>query len=326
MEIAPDIVAAHGHLFLGSRLKRLAERMQADVAQVFHAAGHAVQPAHMPLLAALDAHGPLTVGAAGDALGVSQPAVTQSLRGMSTLGLVTTRPSPTDRRRTEIALTPAGETLLAQAKASYWPHIDAAVAAICAPLKGPLLTQIAALEAALAAAPLAQRVAARTADRPAPADALELVEFTDELAPHFARINREWIEAMYVMEPHDHDVLDHPRQHIVDPGGTILFARAADLGIVGACALMKIEDGVYELTKMGVTASARGRKVGEYLLGQVIARARNLPVQTLFLLTNRASQAAIHLYEKLGFVHDAAIMARYGRLYARCNVGMSYPL
>ncbi len=154
----------------------------------------------------------------------------------------------------------------------------------------------------------------------------ELVEYTDALAPEFLRINREWIEAMYVMEAHDHEVLDHPREHIIDPGGTILFVSDPDLGIVGACALMKIEDGVFELTKMGVSAAARGRKAGEFLLAAMIARARTLPITTLFLLTNKRSEAAIHLYEKFGFIHDPAIMARYGRLYAQCDVAMSYPL
>ena len=44
----------------------------------------------------------------------------------------------------------------------------------------------------------------------------------------------------------------------------------------------------------------------------------------LYLLTNRACAAAIHLYEKHGFVHDAGIMASYGARYARCNVAMRY--
>ena len=156
--------------------------------------------------------------------------------------------------------------------------------------------------------------------------ALQLVEYTDALAPDFARINREWIEAMYTMEPHDHEVLDDPRTHIVDRGGTILFVRAPGIGIVGACALMRIEDGVFELTKMGVLLSARGRKAGEFLLAATIERAQKMPIETLFLLTNRNSQAAIHLYEKVGFLHDPAIMARYGSLYSRCNVAMSFPI
>ena len=41
--MAGDIVAELGHLFLGTRLKRLAERMQADVLKVAVEAGLPIQ-------------------------------------------------------------------------------------------------------------------------------------------------------------------------------------------------------------------------------------------------------------------------------------------
>jgi N-acetylglutamate synthase-like GNAT family acetyltransferase len=153
---------------------------------------------------------------------------------------------------------------------------------------------------------------------------LILHEFSDELAPHFAAINGAWIAAMYSIEPTDRDVLDNPRERIVDPGGTILFVEAPGLGIVGACALQKTGEGAFELTKMGVLESARGLGVGAFLLDRMIARAGAMGVETLYLLTNRKSAAAIHLYEKAGFVHDAGIMADYGARYARCDVAMRY--
>jgi ribosomal protein S18 acetylase RimI-like enzyme len=39
-------------------------------------------------------------------------------------------------------------------------------------------------------------------------------------------------------------------------------------------------------------------------------------------LTNTRCAAAIHLYEKNGFRHDAGIMARYGARHERCDVAM----
>ena len=75
---------------------------------------------------------------------------------------------------------------------------------------------------------------------------------------------------------------------------------------------------------MGVRPSARGRKAGEFLLRAMLRRAAELRAETLYLLTNRLSAPAIHLYEKLGFVHDADIMERFGRRYARCDVAMLY--
>lgn len=315
-----DVIADLGHLFLGSRMKRLAERLQAGAGRAFRDAGHPIQPSQMPLLAALDRFGPLTVGAMVEALGVSQPAVTRNLGGLVALGLVESRPSESDRRQKTIALTPSGRQFLTDVKAEVWPRLDAAVTALCASLSGPLLAQMAALEAALATKPLDERLA----------PALEIVPFSDDLAEAFARINGEWIEAMYSLEATDRDILGNPRARIIDPGGDILFVRATGLGIVGACALMPSGDGTFELTKMGVLAAARGRKAGEFLLAGTIARARALHAEgrlrELYLLTNTKSAAAIHLYEKLGFRHSEDIMQRFGRRYERCNVAMVYPL
>ena len=149
-------------------------------------------------------------------------------------------------------------------------------------------------------------------------------EFHDDLAHHFRDINAEWIEDMYTMEATDHAVLDDPRGRIIDAGGAILFVAVEGQGIVGAGALQKTGPARFELTKMGVRAAARGSGAGAVLLAALIERAFAMGAATLYLLTNRKSAAAIHLYERAGFVHDAAVMADHGARYERCNVAMRY--
>jgi N-acetylglutamate synthase-like GNAT family acetyltransferase len=157
-------------------------------------------------------------------------------------------------------------------------------------------------------------------------DDLSIIDYTDEHAAAFHDINAQWIDAMFVMEAHDRHVLTHPRAAILDPGGVILMVASRTHGIVGTCALMKAAEGVFELTKMGVRDSGRGQKAGEFLLRAIVARAEAMDLTTLFLLTHHSCEAAIHLYEKIGFVHDSAIMRDYGATYARCDVAMAYPL
>ena len=313
-----DVVSEHGHLFLGSRLKRLAERMQGDVVRVAERAGLAVQPGQYPLLATLDRYGPHTVGELTQALAVSQPSVTRSVAGLVEMGLVAVSRVHRDQRQKTVSLTEAGAAAVEKSKLMVWPRIEAAVAGMTDGLSGSLLDQIAALEDMLAERPLDQRALA------AAGVGLSIREFSDELAPAFRDINAEWIGAMYRIEPTDQDVLDHPRARIVDPGGAILFVEAAGVGIVGTCALQKTGAQAFELTKMGVRASARGCKAGEFLLDAIIARAMRMGADPLYLLSNRKSAAAIHLYEKLGFVHDTDIMTVYGPRYARCDVAMRY--
>ena len=314
--MATDILNELGPVFLGSRLKRLAERMQAGAARILADAGLSLQPAQAPLLAALD-RGPMTVGELVEAVGSSQPAVTRAAGQLVALGLVRSDRGA-DRRQRRLALTAAGEAAMARIRHLVWPRVGPAVTAMLDGLSGPLLEQVAGIEAALAERPLDARAAAI-----APAG-LRIRDFEDGLAAAFREINAEWIQAMFRMEPADREVLDNPRARIVDPGGAILFVEAPGLGVVGTGALRREAEGVFELTKMGVRAAARGLKAGEFLLDATIARAGELGAGTLYLLTNSDCAAAIHLYEKSGFRHDPGIMARYGARYERCNVAMRY--
>ena len=308
-----DIISERGLLFLGSRMRRLGERMQGDVARVIDAAGLPLQPSHYPLLATLDGDGPMTIGAMVQALGLSQPAVTRSVARLVELGMVETTKIHRDQRQKTIALTKAGRAALAQSAAVVWPRVEAAVAQLCGDEATTLLALLDRLERGLDEAPL---------DRRTPA--LTLLPFTDDLAGAFHDINAEWIQTMFTLEPTDREVLENPRARIMDPGGDIRFVAAEGLGVVGTCALQKTGEGRFELTKMGVRASARGRKAGEFLLHAMIERAGELGAETLYLLTSKRCAAAIHLYEKAGFEHDAAIMRDYGARYARCDVAMRY--
>lgn len=157
-----------------------------------------------------------------------------------------------------------------------------------------------------------------------PQPALILHEFSDALAHHFHDINAEWINAMFRLEDTDREVLQNPRERIIEPGGVVLFVEADGLGIVGAGALQKTGPTSYELTKMGVRETARGRKAGDFLLTALIERAQTLGANPLYLLTNARCEAAIHLYQKHGFRHDPDIKNQYGSRYERCDVAMRY--
>jgi DNA-binding MarR family transcriptional regulator len=156
-DVVDDIVEQLGHLALGTRLKRIGERLQGETTRFIAADGLAVPASAFPLLAALDRPGGLTVGELADAVGVSQPAVTRSVTRLVHDGLVTVASEESDRRRRSVRLTEAGADVVLRARASIWPHIAAAVAEACAGLEGPLLAQLAELEARLDSEPVDRR-------------------------------------------------------------------------------------------------------------------------------------------------------------------------
>ncbi|MEZ5936853.1 MAG: bifunctional helix-turn-helix transcriptional regulator/GNAT family N-acetyltransferase [Hyphomonadaceae bacterium] len=317
--MARDILAENGFLFLGSRMKRLAERMQADALKILAANGFPdMQPAHMPVLYALNA-GPMTVSEIVARLEISQPAVTRSLAGMTRLGFVELQPSPADQRQKIVSLTGKGRALSEQLKRTAWRDIAAAAENLCRELEGDALEMVGALESRLAETPLTERTPG--------GGPLEIVGYSDALAHHFYDLNAEWIRSTFSMEASDEAVLSDPRGQIIDRGGDILFVKDAEGNVIGAGALQPVgEDGDFELTKMAVSPRRRGEKAGELLLVALIRRARQMGVEKLHLLTNRKCTAAIPLYEKMGFVHCEEVMRRFGAKYARADVAMRYPL
>lgn len=117
----------------------------------------------------------------------------------------------------------------------------------------------------------------------------------------FRDLNLAWIEAHFAVEPRDRQELDDPETHILAGGGRV-FVAESDGVVVGACALVREPDGAFELVKMAVASSARGRGVGRALGEAAIAAARAAGAPRVELLSNTRLAPAIALYRALGFV------------------------
>jgi len=135
-----------------------------------------------------------------------------------------------------------------------------------------------------------------------PVDDVEIIDYTRAFAGAFARLNFEWLEKYFFVEPIDREILTQPETAILHSGGVILFARKGD-EIVGTVALKHHDDGDYELTKMAVTAQSQGAGIGRRLLRAVIRRFEAMGGGRLYLESHSSLSTALALYEAEGFVH-----------------------
>ncbi len=160
-----DIVRKLGYLALGTRLKRLGERLQAQTQVLLERAGIDLPASHFPILAAIERLAPVSVGDLTQAIGITQPGVTRLLERLESEGLIRSVQSAPDRRVRAISLDKSGRELMDRARRVAWPKIEAAVAQACAGPDRPLLAQLAALEEALAEVPLEKRAESRAEQR-----------------------------------------------------------------------------------------------------------------------------------------------------------------
>lgn len=148
---------------------------------------------------------------------------------------------------------------------------------------------------------------------------VEIILFESRYAEDFKRLNLEWVEKYFRVEPVDEVVLSNP-DGIIGEGGAIYLARTG-AEIIGTCALINDGDGRYELSKMSVTDGYQGLGVGRRLLTTTIQAFEAIGASVLFLETNSILIPAIALYESAGFAHTPP-PARSP--YARADVYMVY--
>ncbi|WP_395375557.1 GNAT family N-acetyltransferase [Marinicella sp. W31] len=143
--------------------------------------------------------------------------------------------------------------------------------------------------------------------------------WNSQWATHFKTLNIEWLEKYFHVEAIDEKVLSNPH-HIIDQGGSILFAAHGD-AIIGCCALLQHQSGVFELTKMAVTANQQGLGTGRLLLQAVIDEFKRLNGKLLYLESHSSLKTALRLYEKYGFSHKPH---PFKSKYSRSDVYMEW--
>jgi len=311
MEFVTDL----GILALGSRLRALSDQLYGIADGVYAAHGVGLQARWFPVLRLLHDRGPSTVGEISLGIGQTHSAVSQLATRLVRDGWLEAVEDASDRRVRRLQVSAQAVAALRDAK-PLWRAIEQVLAQRCSGAGIDIMPTLDTL-AALLDGSVVDAVIERS--RELRSEAVEIVPFQTELREHFYRLNAAWLQRYFYLEEIDHRVLAHPEEEILAGGGAISFALVGQ-EVVGTCALMQTEAGVFELTKMAVDPSAQGLGIGRLLIEAMIEEFRRRGGSRLFLETNTRLVPAIRLYESSGFVHRMA--DRPQSHYARANVYM----
>lgn len=302
----------YGPLLLASRMRKVSETFYAGVDDVYRSLGIELPARCFPILLLLRDLGRLGISELAVQLGQSHPAVSQMSRKLLSHGLVNEWPDPSDDRRRLLSLSRRGQALMSRLE-PVWKAISAAVEEL--EKSHPLSVPLTAIDRALEGRGFASRIRSQM-DQEQP---VRIIAFRSRYAQDFKRLNFEWLQKYFRVEPVDEVVLSDPRK-IIDAGGSIFLAQRGR-EIIGTCALIAAADGRYELTKMSVTHGHQGLGIGRRLLNAALEAFKLSAARELFLDTNSILTSAIALYESVGFVHAKR---RSVSAYERSNVYMVY--
>ncbi len=149
---------------------------------------------------------------------------------------------------------------------------------------------------------------------------MHIVPFQEKHAAAFKSLNKEWIEKYFVMEETDHNSLDNPQGYILDKGGEILVGLV-ETEVIAVVALIKMDHPSYdfELAKMAVSPTHRGKGYGYQLGLACLDKAKSLGARSVYLESNTVLESAMVLYNKLGFKE----IKNVDTPYERCNIQMA---
>jgi MarR family transcriptional regulator, organic hydroperoxide resistance regulator len=153
-----DFVVEKGTAAFGTRLRRLSERLDRDVRELYRRHGFSFEPSWFPVFTALSELGPMSVGDLAERMGISHPAVSQIRAKLLKAGLVRVRADAGDQRRQMLQLTEKGKALVEKLR-PLWTAITETTEQLCRESAPQLLHQLTKIEAALDDRSLIDRVA-----------------------------------------------------------------------------------------------------------------------------------------------------------------------
>lgn len=158
MNISPDIVRELGLLSLGTRLRRLGERLQSESQPILDTLDPRIASACHPTMRLLGRHESLTIGQIAAELGVAQPGVTRNVAALVKIGIVAVTPDPDDARVRQVSLTPEGRAMVDRARRHTWVALRGAMEDLCDGFEDELLALLDRIEDGLDEKPLIARM------------------------------------------------------------------------------------------------------------------------------------------------------------------------
>ncbi|PCJ17342.1 MAG: hypothetical protein COB02_14040 [Candidatus Cloacimonadota bacterium] len=310
-----DHMSNLGLLAFGNRLKRISEVLLSDTTQFYNELNINFESRWFPLFTLILKEDSISVGEAAKLLNQSHVFISKISKQMIQAKLISKSKSVKDNRVSQLRLTKEGADLSIEL-CPIWEDIQSCLVKI-GELSGVDLNELLfKIEETIKQNDLYSLI--KKSQEKRKLNSIEIIEYQKVYQKDFYNISKSWINNMFYMEESDKKIFANPQVCILDKGGKIIFAKYQK-EIVGCCALIKLNNDRYELTKMGVLSKAKGQKVGKKLMIASIEKCKKMNAKSIYLETSYKCEIAINLYRKFGF-QNVAIQSDCK--YQRCELAM----
>ncbi|MBT6030945.1 MAG: MarR family transcriptional regulator [Kordiimonadaceae bacterium] len=286
---------------IGTRCRRIFEYLSLEMDGIYQSEGVDISIREFPIFYCLYHKGPQSIANIQQLSGLSHSAVSQTVKKLVAKKMLSLKIGD-DARSKIVAFSIQGNQLLKKL-IPIWETAKYAMDDVLSECDTNILDAFADYEEAFKNKSFTARYNVERDKKKI--SKVEIIPYHIKYRDDWRRINQQWIETLFVMEEVDIIGLTNPEEYVLAKGGEIYFGLV-DGKAVGAIALKKEGDTLYELSKMGVVPEAQGHGIGRLLVEKVIERFHARGGKKLYLDTNSSLKPAINLYKKTGFKQMAA--------------------
>jgi len=283
--------------FLGTRIRKTGEILSAQVAKILGEYSPGIDPRAIPILNILNTRSSRSITEIANSIGFTHPAVIQLVSHLVRDKLVTTSKSTSDKRLTILDLTPKGRSTFEKLEPVI-SVMSETVESIIDEIDANMLFSLGQMDKYVKDGMLLERMKEKSKQQAM--EKVSIVSYKKKYKSDFRKLNEEWLKKYFIVEEEDKRFLSNPEKEIINKGGEIFFALLEN-EVVGTCAMIKVDDSTFELTKMAVTEKARGKQIGKKLMLTSIGYAVEKSATKIELSTNSKLTSAINLYRSVGF-------------------------
>jgi DNA-binding MarR family transcriptional regulator/N-acetylglutamate synthase-like GNAT family acetyltransferase len=312
-----NIIADSENFNLANRLKILSQTLLTESKKIFNQTLENFDQSSFNIFLLLIQKESLSIKQISSYLKITHPAAVQLVNKLIQKKFVEKYDSPEDKRVTIVRLTTKGKKAYESLK-SVADKIDTSYKEIINEVDPKFFITLSLIEERIKSKSIFERVSEKVKNEQI--KSIKIVKYHDEYRHKFKEMNLDWLNKYFEVEDEDLKALENPDTYYIKSGGEIFFALIND-EICGTCAIKKISNGIYELSKMAVPEIYQGKQIGKKLALTAIGFAYEKGAEKIILETSPKLTAAINLYKNLGFeiVHEQ-IKSNYRRALFRMQL------
>ena len=207
-----------GKLVLGSRLRRLSDRLTEDAAKIYTLYNVALDPKWFPVFYVLSQKESAAITEIARIIGHSHASVSQIVKEMNHRGLAVIEKDSKDARVGVVRLSGAAKQLVPNLE-QQCVDVTRAVEELLLETQYDLWKAIEEVEFLLTHKSFFDRV--REVRKAREQRSVEIIDYLPEFHDDFKRLNYEWIGKYFQLKEADHQSLNYPDEKILNLGGHI---------------------------------------------------------------------------------------------------------